>query len=95
MPEMRFDIIWPDGRMESCYSPSLVIKDFFTPGESYDVAKFLTLSRTALNEASARVARKFGMPCSRALAQLAVLEAGCARFAENPAAQIRVKTFHE
>ena len=27
MPEMSFDISWPDGSIERCYSPSLVIKD--------------------------------------------------------------------
>ncbi len=27
MPEMRFVIAWPDGREETCYSPSLVIRD--------------------------------------------------------------------
>ena len=35
MPEMLFRIRWPDGTAEDCYSPSLVIKDFFAPGESY------------------------------------------------------------
>ena len=35
MPEMRFVIRWPDGRRESCYSPSLVIRDFLREGESY------------------------------------------------------------
>jgi uncharacterized repeat protein (TIGR04042 family) len=32
MPEMRFVIRWPDGRRESCYSPSLVIRDFLRGG---------------------------------------------------------------
>ena len=32
MPEMRFRIRWPDGSTESCYSPSLVIKDYFAAG---------------------------------------------------------------
>ena len=26
MPEMRFFIRWPDGKAETCYSPSLVVK---------------------------------------------------------------------
>ncbi len=34
MPEMRFLIRWPDGNRESCYSPSLVVKDFFAPGKA-------------------------------------------------------------
>ena len=35
MPEMRFHVRWPDGRQEACYSPSLVVKDYLTPGQSY------------------------------------------------------------
>ena len=33
MPEMRFRIRWPDGSTESCYSPSLVVKDFLSSVE--------------------------------------------------------------
>ena len=47
MPEMRFRIRWPDGTPETCYSPSLVIKDFFAPGESYSLHEFLRLSRVS------------------------------------------------
>ena len=50
-----FVIRWPDGVVESCYSPSLVIKDFFAPGESYPLADFVERSRTALHIASERV----------------------------------------
>ena len=52
MPEMRFHIRWPNGTVETCYSPSLVVKDFFSPGESYALADFLQRSRTALGIAS-------------------------------------------
>ena len=48
MPEMRFVIAWPDGRKETCYSPSLVIKDYFAEGRSYPLSDFLDRSRTAL-----------------------------------------------
>ena len=41
MPEMRFVIRWPDGRRESCYSPSLVVHDYFREGESYALDDFL------------------------------------------------------
>ena len=41
MPEMRFRIRWPDGSSESCYSPSLVIKDYFAVGTDYALADFL------------------------------------------------------
>ena len=45
MPEMHFVIAWPDGREETCYSPSLVIKDFFEAGRTYPIRHFLDLSR--------------------------------------------------
>jgi uncharacterized repeat protein (TIGR04042 family) len=92
---MRFVIRWPDGAGERCYSPSLVIKDFLSPGESYPVADFLARSRTALGIASDRVKAKYGAPCSRALAQLARLEAGCLAFAERDGARVAVESFEE
>jgi uncharacterized repeat protein (TIGR04042 family) len=95
MPEMRFSICWPDGSVESCYSPSLVIKDYFKPGETYTLADFLERSRTALAIASERVAAKYGFACSSAAAQLARIEEGCKRFADLPFPSIRVETFHE
>jgi uncharacterized repeat protein (TIGR04042 family) len=91
---MRFDIEWPDGTAERCYSPSLVIKDYFTPGERYAVADFLQRSRTALNIASARVQRKFGFPCARALGQLARIEAAAERFSAT-GGQVAVIAFHD
>ena len=49
MPEMRFFIRWPDGKTETCYSPSLVVKDFLSPGKTYPLADFVERSRSALN----------------------------------------------
>ena len=95
MPEMHFRVRWPDGAVETCYSPSLVIKDFFQPGASYPLADFLARSRTALRIASDRVEAKYGFPCSRALGQLARIEAACARFAAAPEADIRIVSFEE
>jgi putative flavoprotein involved in K+ transport len=75
MPEMHFRIRWPDGTAENCYSPSLVIRDFFAAGASYPLAEFVTRSRAALGVASERVKDKYGWRCSRAAAQLARIEA--------------------
>ncbi len=80
MPEMRFVIRWPDGRRESCYSPSLVIRDFLREGESYPVPDFLQRSREALRIASERVQAKYGHACSLALGQLARIEAKATQF---------------
>ncbi len=90
MPEMRYDIEWPDGVRESCYSPSLVIKDYFEENQAYDLADFLQRSRIALNIASDRVKAKYGFPCSRALGQLAKIEAAAAR---QTAPDGKVRTF--
>jgi uncharacterized repeat protein (TIGR04042 family) len=95
MPEMRFSIRWPDGTPESCYSPSLVIKDFFAPGQSYPLDDFLARSRTALAIASERVRVKYGFACASALAQLARIEAGAKAFADLPDARVSVDAFEE
>jgi uncharacterized repeat protein (TIGR04042 family) len=94
MPEMHFRVRWPDGAVETCYSPSLVIKDYFRPGAAYPLGDFLTRSRTALKIASDRVEAKYGFPCSRALGQLARIEAACASFASADA-NVSVESFHE
>jgi uncharacterized repeat protein (TIGR04042 family) len=95
MPEMRFHIRWPDGMPEACYSPSLVIKDYFAVGTDYAMADFLERSRTALRIASDRVKAKYGMSCSRALAQLARIEAAAGAFADTPAARVVVEAFDQ
>jgi uncharacterized repeat protein (TIGR04042 family) len=93
MPETRFLIRWPDGTPESCYSPSLVIEDYLVAGETYALADFLARSRAALAIASDRVKAKYGVPCSRAQAQLARIEAAAAAFAGLPDAHVAVDAF--
>ncbi|WP_137128664.1 MSMEG_0570 family nitrogen starvation response protein [Rhizobium sp. FY34] len=93
MPEMRFVVTWPDGRDEECYSPSLVIKDFFAEGQSYPLADFLKRSREALTIASDRVQAKYGVPCSLARGQLARIETAATQFDGQEAATVVMKTF--
>ncbi|MBB3770546.1 putative repeat protein (TIGR04042 family) [Angulomicrobium tetraedrale] len=93
MPEMTFTIRWPDGTREHCYSPSLVIKDYLSPGASYSLADFLGRSREALTIASDRVAARYGFACSRALGQLARLEAAGGTFSTHPDARVVVESF--
>ena len=95
MPEMRFRIRWPDDTTETCYSPSVVIKDYFAVGADYPLTDFLARSRTALNIASERVRAKYGVPCSRALAQLARIEAAAAAFTGVSGARVAVDGFEE
>ncbi len=91
MPEMRFHVRWPDGRREACYSPSLVVRDFLTPGESYPLDDFVAKSRTALTIASDRVREKYGFSCSAAMDQLARIEAAAAR--QAPGGYVTVEAF--
>ena len=93
MPEMRFVIAWPDGREESCYSPSLVIRDFFEEGQTYPIRDFLERSRKALTIASDRVEAKFGYPCSLARGQIARIEAAGALFLDDADARVRCQQF--
>lgn len=95
MPEMRFRILWPDGAMENCYSPSLIVKEYLTPGAAYSLVDFLARCRTSLKIASARVEAKYGRPCALALAQLDRIEAGCTRFASLAGASVRIDGFEE
>ena len=95
MPEMRFHVAWPDGSTESCYSPSLVIKDYLAVGQTYPLADFLTRSRAALTIASERVRAKYGYPCSRALGQLARIESASQQFLGITGANVGVVAFEE
>jgi uncharacterized repeat protein (TIGR04042 family) len=95
MPEIRFRIRWPDGTMELCYSPSLVIRDFLSVGASYSLDEFLSRSRTALDIASERVKKKYGWQCSRARAQLNRIETAAAGFAAMPGARVVVDAFED
>lgn len=95
MPEMNFVIRWPDETTETCYSPSLVIKDYFTPGESYVLKEFVDRARTALRIASDRVQAKYGMACGHALSQIAEIEQKSADFIDQPDARVTVLSFVE
>ena len=75
MPEMHFQVRWPDNSVSVCYSPSLVVKDFFQEGASYSLEDFLQRSREALTIASNRVKEKYGFHCTSAMQQLHEIEA--------------------
>lgn len=63
-----------------CYSPSLVIKDHFEPGDKLPLPAFMDEMRAALNTASDRVRAKYGFACSLAMGQLAKIEVMATRF---------------
>ena len=90
MPAVRFRIQWPDGVEATCYSPSTIVKDFFTPGERYPLDDFLKRSREALHIGSERVREKYGFACSAAMDQLAQIEVEAERFIGEPDARVKV-----
>lgn len=92
MPEAWFRVRWPDGAVETCYSPSSTIAHFLVPGTVYPLADFLDRSRRGLGAASERVRAIHGFPCSRALGQLARIEAAAARVADPAQATVTVET---
>jgi uncharacterized repeat protein (TIGR04042 family) len=93
MPEMHFTVRWPDNSVTDCYSPSLVIKDYFEVGKSYPLHDFVERSRTALNIASERVREKYGFACSSALDQLGRIEQMAGRFEADVAAGVTIEGF--
>ncbi|MDY6810937.1 MAG: MSMEG_0570 family nitrogen starvation response protein [Actinomycetota bacterium] len=68
MPEMTFTVRWPDGQVQECYSPSLVMHDHLDVGGRYTVDEFTTRATAALGEAAERVRAKFGFACTSAAA---------------------------
>lgn len=93
MPEIHFKVQWPDGKQENCYSPSLVVKDYFSPGEAYSVTEFLSRSRESLQIASDRVQAKYGFPCSRALGQLRQIEFAAQPYLTLPEGKVTILAF--
>ena len=95
MPEIHFQIQWPNGQQETCYSPSLIVKNYFQPGETYTVADFLQRSQESLKIASDRVQAKYGFPCGRALGQLQKIETAAQQFLDLPDGEVTVLAFDE
>jgi len=95
MPAMHYHLRWPDGLESACYSPSLVIKDFFEAGAAYPLPTFMSKVREATHIASERVRAKYGFACSMAADQLQAIEAEAARFADTAGAQVEVLGFDD
>lgn len=95
MPEMHFQIRWPDAREERCYSPSLIVKEYVAINRDYALDDFMARMREALHIASERVRVKYGFACSSAMAQMERLERQAAHFSGEPDAVVRVLEFIE
>lgn len=92
MPEMTFTVRWPDGSVQECYSPSLVMHDHLETGASYPVEEFVRRTETALQIASDRVREKFGFACTSAAATRSQVFRAAASFA--PDQPVRVLRMH-
>jgi putative flavoprotein involved in K+ transport len=89
MPEVDFQLTWPDGTIMPCRSPSTAIHHHLQAG-SYKLPDFLDRARSGLQAASDRVLAVHRFPCPRAAAQLRDIEAAAAKFAAYPAATVTV-----
>ncbi len=93
MPETYFEVRWPDGQEETCYSPSSVIADFLQSEADYPLPEFLALTESALNQASERVRMKYGYYCSSAAGQMQQIRQTAARF--QPQDTVTVLRIHQ
>ena len=86
MPQINFQILWPDGTEQICYSPSLIVKEYFQPNAEYELDEFVESARLSLNIASDRVKAKYGRPCGLAIGQLQDIEARATEYQnlQNP-----------
>jgi uncharacterized repeat protein (TIGR04042 family) len=73
----------------------LVVKQYFTPREEYELASFVEKSRTALNIASDRLKAAYGFACSRALGQLPQIESKTAEYQQLSEPKVRVIDFSD
>jgi len=88
MPETPFTVQLPDGTTRQCYSPSSIVRQYFSSGDELVVTDFLDKARTALTEASARVEAKFGYACSGATNSLATIESWSAQLKPSDSVKI-------
>lgn len=88
MPEMTFTVRWPDGAVQHCYSPSLVVHDHLRAGSTYTVEDFVGRSTTALTAAAERVRAAYGFACTSAAASLADVRAAAAAFAPTEVVEV-------
>lgn len=65
MPEVIFQLCWPDGEASQFYSPSTVVYEYLKPGDALSVAELEQKGLAALKEASERVRARYGFACTR------------------------------
>lgn len=88
MPEMTMVVRWPDGQVQDCYSPSLVLHDHLEAGATYPVADFVSRTVYALGIASDRVREKFGFACTSAAATASQVRAIAAHHPDDALVEV-------
>ena len=88
MPEVRFQLEWPDGQFSTLYSPSTVMLEYLKPGDSFRVSELESLGVKALRAASERVRARYGFACTRTDEEESQLRRWTARY--KPEENVRV-----
>ena len=88
MPEVRFQLEWPDGKSSTLYSPSTVISDYFRPGDSLLVSELEERGVEALRAASERVRVRFGFACTRADEEESQLRQWVSRYSSDDTVRV-------
>lgn len=91
MPEMTFEVRWPDGRETSHYSPSLVMHDYLVTGAQYRVSDFVARTSDALQAASERVRAAYGFACTSAMHSEEQIAAHAADYADGDVEVLRME----
>lgn len=88
MPVTHLHIKWPDNTKDKVYSPSSVIEKYFSAKQEIPVNKFHSLCSESLDEASNRVAQKFGFACTSAAAEKKRIQLLCSRYEASEMVEI-------
>ncbi|WP_229660969.1 MSMEG_0570 family nitrogen starvation response protein [Marmoricola endophyticus] len=90
---MTFTVRWPDGVVEECYSPSLVVHEHLEAGTDYRVEEFSRRATYALSIAGDRVQEIFGFACTSAISTTEQIQTRAAAYA--PDEVVRVLGMHD
>ena len=88
MPALNFKIEWPNGEIMECYSPSTVVRQYFTADDTLTIEALISISTAALDRASERVEERFGFVCTAAAEQKGKIIRAAAGFESNAVVRI-------
>ena len=89
MPDLTFEIEWPDGRVTGHYSPSTIVRQYLEVGQHLSVRRLLEVSAAALERASMRVEEVYGYRCSSALESMGTILREAERYRPDEEVTIR------